>query len=519
MKALALAISLLCAAFLNLVVKDFFIDDAYISFRYADNLVREGTLYYNLGEQGPFGYTNPLYVFLLAAFRLASGGTVSSEAISRGIGSLALAALLFPILSTFLERLGRRGWAWLPASGLALLVVLGFPYLLQNFYSGLETGLFTLCLFAMLVSIDPRGPRSEAVFLAALAAALGLRIDGVAIVSPLVAMYAWIALRGANRARVLRLGYAFLAAAAVYGAQFLLAGFWVPLSFYQKSSPFSVWTFWAYLTFFLVTVAPLAVLVLRRTSPYLPGLVLLYPLFVSAFYSFFMHWMFKRYVFPVAFALFSALLLALLELDFTKHRRELALVGLCALFTFPPLLFEGYSWISGYRVSLASSRAIADALAAADLPPEHRLLATQDAGYLAYRSDWRLLDLLGLTTPEVLTEDVGGVVRRLDPTVLLLNAPNRSRPEELRLRSRKGGPDEPVPPRYRFVKHLPLTNRYWWPEVDYGYFIFVSPNASPRLVEGLSGISVDVEKEMGWQSLGFRALRRLDFTGTGGGFQ
>src|SRR5215213_5254112 len=165
-RLLALSISILFALLLNFVVTGYFIDDAYISFHYADNLVKRGSLYYNPGEQGPFGYTNPLYVFLLAALRWLSAGTVSYEVVSRGLGSLSLALILFPILSSVKSRLGRRGWiTTLPAIGLILLLFFFFPYLLPNFYSGLETGLFTLCLFAMLVSVVARRFRTEACFL------------------------------------------------------------------------------------------------------------------------------------------------------------------------------------------------------------------------------------------------------------------------------------------------------------------------------------------------------------------
>src|SRR5262249_2280675 len=162
---------------------------------------------------------------------------------------------------------------------------------------------------------------------------------------------------------------------------------------------------------------------------------------------------FKRYVFPAAFALAAALLLSFFKLDARRHRRELVLLCVYVLVAFPAGALEGYSWISGYRVSLLNTRRIADAMNAAGLPLQARPIAPQGAAYLPYRPDGRLRALLGLTTPEVLREDVAGAVRRLSPTVLILTAPNGRRPEDLKLSSRLGRPAEPIPAEYRFVKH------------------------------------------------------------------
>ena len=47
------------------LVFDFINDDAFISFRYADNLVRHGELVFNPGERVE-GYTNFLWTILMA---------------------------------------------------------------------------------------------------------------------------------------------------------------------------------------------------------------------------------------------------------------------------------------------------------------------------------------------------------------------------------------------------------------------------------------------------------------------
>ena len=238
----------------------------------------------------------------------------------------------------------------------------------------------------MILSVKAGSPRLELCFLAALAAALSLRMDGGFLVLPLLGVYAVAALRESNPRRLFRLGYSFLAAGAVYLIQIAIAGFWLPLSLYQKKSVFSLQTVGSYEAYLLLVTAPLIALTYRRTSRYLTGLAVLYPLFVSFFYGFFMYWMFKRYVFPAAFALAAALLLSFFKLDLKWRRRELVLLGLYVLVAFPAGVLEGWSWVSGYRVAMLNTRRIAAAMNAAELPAGQRTIAAQDAGYLAYRT-------------------------------------------------------------------------------------------------------------------------------------
>src|SRR5690606_11734606 len=66
---LAVALGVLIA---HAVHFDFINDDAFISFRYADNLVRHGELTFNPGERVE-GYTNFLWTMVMAGV-LALGG-------------------------------------------------------------------------------------------------------------------------------------------------------------------------------------------------------------------------------------------------------------------------------------------------------------------------------------------------------------------------------------------------------------------------------------------------------------
>jgi arabinofuranosyltransferase len=117
-------------------------DDAFISFRYLENLLAGNGLVYNPGER-VWGYTNFLWMAALAPLIVAGADPV---ACARALG-LASSFLVF-VLVLLGPRTGpseTRGWN--PA-GAALLATSG-PYLLQA-WSGLETSLFSLLLLITL---------------------------------------------------------------------------------------------------------------------------------------------------------------------------------------------------------------------------------------------------------------------------------------------------------------------------------------------------------------------------------
>jgi hypothetical protein len=122
----------------------FTVDDAFISFRYARNLVAGHGLVYNVGERVE-GYTNLLWV-LLASIPEALGWDTPTFAKTLGL----LAALgCLPLTLALARRLGpgdRRGAALTP-----LLLALQTPFVLWA-VSGLETALATMWLLAGIVA-------------------------------------------------------------------------------------------------------------------------------------------------------------------------------------------------------------------------------------------------------------------------------------------------------------------------------------------------------------------------------
>ena len=156
------------------------LDDAYISYRYAENLLAGRGLVFNPGERVE-GYTNLLHVLLMVP-GLALFGREGVHAWSVAIGSLASWAALYAVAAASRLRVGDPG---------ALLVALAFalsPAVWISAASGLETAL-VVALFATgwaaLAKLEAGGPedrRRRAAALPVLAAALAgmvlVRADG-----------------------------------------------------------------------------------------------------------------------------------------------------------------------------------------------------------------------------------------------------------------------------------------------------------------------------------------------------
>lgn len=122
-------------------------DDAFISFRYADNLVRGEGLVFNPGERVE-GYSNPAWV-LLAAVALKLGG--DPLLVARVVSLLAgLAVLWFSWRLAARLQEGRDSASHLPAV-LAPFVLAVTPLLARHTTTGLETVVYTALLLACVL--------------------------------------------------------------------------------------------------------------------------------------------------------------------------------------------------------------------------------------------------------------------------------------------------------------------------------------------------------------------------------
>jgi len=107
------------------------VDDSFITFRYAQNLLASGQVTWNVGEAPVEGYSNFLWM-LLAAGSLALG--LDPLAVSRGVSFVAI------LVSAWLvHRLARRLGATSAGARLSALTFLAIPAFMFWAMSGLET--------------------------------------------------------------------------------------------------------------------------------------------------------------------------------------------------------------------------------------------------------------------------------------------------------------------------------------------------------------------------------------------
>ena len=126
-------------------------DDAFISYRYARNLVRGEGLVYNPGERVE-GYTNLLWTLLIAASLdcgLSAENSAHLLSLASGLGVLLLAFL-------YTRALIPGPQAWL--AGLTPLLVLASPSFAIWSTSGMETPLFTALVTGSVLA-EARGRR------------------------------------------------------------------------------------------------------------------------------------------------------------------------------------------------------------------------------------------------------------------------------------------------------------------------------------------------------------------------
>ncbi|MCK4607740.1 MAG: hypothetical protein KAU35_10630 [candidate division Zixibacteria bacterium] len=149
-------------------------DDAFITFRYAENIAAGHGFVYNVGER-VLGTTTPLFTLILSAVALA-GIPIKQAALVIGLAATGFTAA---IIHKFALSLGFDRWAFVPVT----LYVL-FPRLFAPDTGGMETALFTLLVTASFYCQHRRFP-IHAVALAALASVT--RPEGFLLLGLLVA--------------------------------------------------------------------------------------------------------------------------------------------------------------------------------------------------------------------------------------------------------------------------------------------------------------------------------------------
>lgn len=202
---------------------DFTAEDAYITYRYAENWVNTGSLVYNQGE--PINaMTSPLHAVLSAGLFLATGDTVVSNKII---------SLLLLIVSALLVWYRYRGQLHLQILALILLFP---PSVLLWTYGGLETPIL-LFLTTVAVTLAHRPPSFSRNLLCVIFFLAGLafltRYDSILFFLPLT-------LFAASKARSIKDVVIASAGAAILPLTWLFVSFYyygdlLPTSFYVKT--------------------------------------------------------------------------------------------------------------------------------------------------------------------------------------------------------------------------------------------------------------------------------------------
>ena len=168
-----------------------FLDDAYITFRYARSLSQGDGFVYNPGQRVQ-GTTTPLFTLLLALAGMV-GGPPAIPAAAFGVALLADVVNTALVYRLARALLGRADLAWAAA-----LVFLLHPLRLNVSAGGMETSLFILFLLGMWERALVAKSVTASAWLAALAALT--RLDALLAVGPVIVYALWLDWRAALKA-------------------------------------------------------------------------------------------------------------------------------------------------------------------------------------------------------------------------------------------------------------------------------------------------------------------------------
>jgi arabinofuranosyltransferase len=243
-------------------------DDAFISFRYAENLHEGRGLVWNPGERVE-GYTNFLWVVMMAMGMMLR---IRPELLSSIVGITSGVV----VLVTLVRLSARRHGLWSPLIWLAPAVLAASRTFTAWCTGGLETMFFTMLIFLALVGFaeewkDPTRSPVRSAFLFALAALTRPEGNIFAAVAGLIFAIEVFRRRRSPKSFLVWL----LPLALMVGTHFVWRrayyGYWLPNSFYAKVSGFWGRQAYHYLSMFhrdykIFYFAPLALfpLILRR---------------------------------------------------------------------------------------------------------------------------------------------------------------------------------------------------------------------------------------------------------------
>jgi len=216
-------------------------DDAFITFRYAQNFVSGHGLFFNPDDPTRAeGITSPLYALILAPFLLLGGAIVEPSkwfGVAVTVATAAVTALTTRRLTSSLDQRDSVVIAVLCAA-----YFLADPFAAAHAVTGMETALSCLAYSAFLLLLVPLEPadaaRRRGKAIAAGFAAVSvpmLRPEMALAVSAMLVLFAM--LHRESRRETLLAGAVFVTFGAIYFAiRFAYYGLLLPLPFYVKQA-------------------------------------------------------------------------------------------------------------------------------------------------------------------------------------------------------------------------------------------------------------------------------------------
>lgn len=376
-------------------------DDAFITFRYAENIAHGLGFVYNEGER-VLGTTTPLFTLLLSLCSLVRLPVITAALIISLLSSGGIAVILHRM--AFHLRFGH--FAWLPP-----LAYIFFPRTFAAETGGMETAFFTL-LVTLSLFLRMRGLFSAALIAASLSALT--RPEG-AILLGLMMLYNW----KQEPKRWLR---QFALPLLIVGPWFLFALFYfgsiVPHSIIGKLALFSnteSGNWWQALRFVLalhtpfgwgITIAAIFGGYLLRSRRNYGRLEAFWMIAMVLFFTFSNSHVFFWYivpVYPIMLLFVTSVVPIVFEQWLLYRARSLAMPFIITIGMVTALCLASLTPFEYYRLNQITlervHKAIGLYLSRNSLPDD--LVAAEDIGYMGYYSGRKILDRDGLISPEV----------------------------------------------------------------------------------------------------------------------
>ncbi len=232
-------IGVLYAVVVLVIFPKWTVDDAYIIYRYADNLANHAELTWNVGQDPIEGYTGFAMPIILAFF-IKLG--ISSLVVSKIIG------IIFYFLGGFILHLLLRKLRVLGlARSVVLILYFTAPFCFSHIWSGMETIFFSTillaCIYALFCSLttsDKKGQKEVGLILLLLFASF-VRPEGVILAFMSLVALGYIKLKYRNNEFwpfMVRFAILFVVPGLIYFIwRWQYYGQLLPNTFYAKSSP------------------------------------------------------------------------------------------------------------------------------------------------------------------------------------------------------------------------------------------------------------------------------------------